>query len=162
MRITDELREWASVEVPYNYSHKPLAIADHIDDRINDKCERMKCEYEREFEEWKHTQDTCYVKLPVDADGVPIHVGDVMEWPTGETFEVVGIGDGTLFYIEDDGDYADWTGAITKRHHHALTVEDVLRQVIASANNGTHVHGALDTEQIVAEYASKLRLASDE
>ena len=103
-----------------------------------------------------------YMELPVDADGEAIHVGDVMEWPiTGETFEVVGVGDGTLFYIEDDGEYADWTGATTKRHHHALTVEDVLRQIIASANNGMHVHGALDTEQIVAEYAGKLKLASD-
>ena len=46
-------------------------------------------------------------------------------------------------------------------HYHAPTVEDVLRQVIACANNGTHVHGALDTEQIVAEYAAKLQLKGD-
>lgn len=61
-----------------------------------------------------------FIELPVDADGEAIHVRDVMEWPiTGETFEVVGIGDGTLFYIENDGVYAlaDWTDASTKRHH---------------------------------------------
>lgn len=69
MSITDELRDcirtanrsYEDVRNPYNdreILHIPeeelLAIADRIDERI-----------ERE-----------YVKLPVDADGVPIHVGD--------------------------------------------------------------------------------------
>ena len=158
MRITDELREWASVEVPYNYSHKPLAIADRIDDRINDKCERMKCEYEREFEEWKHIQDTYYVKLPVDADGVPIRVGDMVTYEDNTNpKEVMALVPPSVVIVESGPPrFAD-----TCRHYKQPTVEDILRQVIASANNGTHVHGALDTEQIVAEYANKLRLASD-
>ena len=158
MRITDELREWASVEVPYNYSHKPLAIADHIDDRINDKCERMKCEYEREFEEWKHTQDTCYVKLPVDADGVPIRIGDILE-ADGNTFEVWRI------ELDESGEWTvrDRTGvghlyAHLYRHRYEPTVEEVLREMAVDWDCAAD---GMDKEAVLKEYASKLRLASD-
>lgn len=162
MSITDELRERIDDEaLPLSTRRELWNIADRIDAE-HERITHNLTDALHKQEDAMRELDEKSVLLPVDANGVPIRVGDVMEWPTGETFEVAGIGDGTLFYIEDDGEYADWTGAITKRHHHTLTVEDVLRQVIASANNGTHVHGALDTEQIVAEYASKLRLASDE
>lgn len=58
------------------------------------------------------------VRLPVDADGVPIRIGDVMEWcDSGETLTVEGIGRDVLFYI--DGENAEWTAARNKRHHHA-------------------------------------------
>lgn len=74
-----------------------------------------------------------WMKLPVDADGAPCHVGDVMEWPNGETFEVVAIGDGTLFYL--DGDCAtelsaDWTGASTKRHHGSDSWERIIEDAM--------------------------------
>lgn len=105
--------------------------------------------------------DEHYQLLPKDADGEPIHVGDVMEWPDGKTFEVVGIGDGTLFYVEGDYDaLADWTGASTKRHHHAPTVEDVLREfadeVYADADNEIR-----DRDFLCAKYAKRLTLADD-
>lgn len=106
------------------------------------------------------------VRLPTDADGVPIRVDDVMEWPTtGETFEVVGIGDGTLFYIEDGNELADWTGASTKRHHHEPTVEDVLREFTDEVWNrccegATASDSGID--ELVAEFAAKLRLAGED
>ena len=54
-----------------------------------------------------------------------------MEWPTtGETFEVVGIGRGVLFYVEDGNELADWTGATTKRHHAPDTWERIIRDAI--------------------------------
>ena len=63
------------------------------------------------------------VRLPVDADGVPVHVGDMMEWcDSGETLTVDGIGRDVLFYI--DGENAEWTAARNKRHHHEPTVEE--------------------------------------
>ena len=75
-----------------------------------------------------------YMLLPKDADGVPIHVGDVMEWPTtGETFRVVGIGDVVLFYVEDGEERAEWTGASTKRHHHT---PDTWERIIEDAMTG--------------------------
>ena len=67
------------------------------------------------------------VRLPVDADGVPINVGDVMEWPYGNgEFIVEGIGGNTLFYIDKDSNECEWTAAGDKRHHYKPTVEERL------------------------------------
>lgn len=91
------------------------------------------------------------VRLPVDAGGVPIHVGDVMEWyDSGETLTVEGIGRDVLFYI--DGENAEWTAARDKRHHHAPTVEDVLREFAKGL-------GVPVADSYVAAAAAKLRLA---
>jgi hypothetical protein len=74
---------------------------------------------------------TDYTAVPLDKDNEPIHLGDLMEWPTtNETFEVVGIGDGTLFYVEDGNEKADWTGASTKRHHEPDTWERIIEDAI--------------------------------
>ena len=105
-----------------------------------------------------------YVALPVDADGVPIHVGDVMEWcDSGETLTVEGIGSDALYYI--DGENAEWTAARNKRHHHAPTVEDVLREFTDEVWNrccegATASDSGID--ELVAECAAKLRLAGED
>lgn len=101
-----------------------------------------------------------YTPLPLDADGMPIHVGDVMEWPDGKTFEVVGIGDGTLYYLEtlDDGTVGiEWTSTECKRHN-APTVEDVLEEFVARWMETHHD----DIPALKAEYAAKLALRGDE
>lgn len=111
-----------------------------------------------------------WVRLPLDADGKPVHIGDVMEWPDGKTFEVVGIGDGTLFYIAYENGHADWTGATTKRHYREPTVEDVLREFSNEMTENLALYSgeAIDTdewvkadEKAIAKYATKLRLAKD-
>ena len=106
--------------------------------------------------------DEHYQLLPKDADGEYIHVGDVMEWSDGETFDVIGIGDGVLFYTESEcGGPAEWTGASNKRHHHVPTVEDVLREfadeVYADADNEIR-----DRDFLCAKYAKRLTLALKE
>ena len=101
-----------------------------------------------------------WVRLPVDAEGVPIHVGDVMEWPDCSTAEVVGIGDGTFFYVEEDEYAAEWTAASDKIHHHAPTVEDVLREFALACEDAGNA--GPEVERIVAEYAAKLRLAEED
>ena len=91
------------------------------------------------------------VRLPTDADGEPIHIGDVMEWcDSGETLTVEGIGSDVLFYI--DGENAEWTAARNKRHHHEPTVEDVLRKFAEGL-------GVPVADSYVAAAATKLRLA---
>ncbi|MBR3313872.1 MAG: hypothetical protein IKG18_07010 [Atopobiaceae bacterium] len=100
-----------------------------------------------------------YTPLPVDADGVPIHVGDVMEWPDCSTAEVVGIGDGTFFYVEDGEDAAEWSSASDKIHHHAPTVEDVLREFLDNFHDASCIEAEAD---VVAEYAAKLRLVGED
>ena len=93
------------------------------------------------------------VRLPVDADGEPIHIGDVMEWcDSGETLTVEGIGRDVLFYI--DGENAEWTAARNKRHHHAPTVEDVLREFAYGL-------GVPVADSYVAASAAKLQLRED-
>ncbi|MEE1210295.1 MAG: hypothetical protein U0K60_09685 [Parafannyhessea umbonata] len=106
------------------------------------------------------------VRMPVDADGVPIHVGDVMEWPYGNgEFIVEGIGGNTLFYIDKDSNECEWTAAGDKRHHHAPTVEDVLREFADEVWNRC-CEGATASDSgidgLVAECAAKLQLAGED
>ena len=119
-----------------------------------------------------------YTPLPVDADGEPIHVGDVMEADNGTTFEVEHIslyqwgwrcvGEGT-----DRSGVTCTAHAIPDgcRHHHAPTVEDVLREFAQEMNEnlGMYTGEAIDAdewrkadERTIAEYAAKLRLAEGE
>ncbi len=81
--ITDELRRYAAHAVERSDYMAGLTydldrIADRIDERHAVKVERL--------EKYRAAVDAMlkeYVKLPVDADGVPIHIGDVMEWSNG-------------------------------------------------------------------------------
>ena len=93
------------------------------------------------------------VRLPTDADGEPIHIGDVMEWcDSGETLTVEGIGRDVLFYI--DGENAEGTAARNKRHHHEPTVEDVLREFAYGL-------GVPVADSYVAAAAAKLTLRGE-
>lgn len=88
MSITDELREWASVEVPYKYGHQLNDIADRIDAAVDGM-----------------------VELHKDADGVPIRVGDRLTNKHHKgTFTVVAIGGGinmhVVYFKNDDGSLA--------------------------------------------------------
>ncbi len=73
------------------------------------------------------------VELPKDADYVPIHVGDVMEWcDSGETIAVFGVGNDILFYI--DGENAEWTAARNKRHHVPDTWERIIMDAVCGGD----------------------------
>ena len=107
------------------------------------------------------------VPLPVDADGVPIHVGDVMEWVDIEgTVEVVCTVDAVgvdCFFAWDAANcqYAQKC-ANAYRHHHAPTVEDVLRE-FAEKITDSQVPGVHPTyEEAIAEFAAKLTLRGEE
>lgn len=96
------------------------------------------------------------VPLPLDADGVPIHVGDVMEnivCPPVHR-EVTGVGV-ECFYGWDDGNgrYSQFD-ANCCRHHHAPTVEDVLREFAKRWDDPAHYAKG----ELVEEYAEKLQL----
>lgn len=166
MSITDELRKYAdglSDEAARKSEHgfSPVAmtlegIADRIDVEHEAACAEaygngvMSVPIALDESQW--------VKLPVDADGVPIRVGDVMEWcDSGETLTVEGIGRDVLFYI--DGENAEWTAARNKRHHHEPTVEDVLREFLCVFMGKREFDG--DAAEAISEYAAKLRLVGD-
>ena len=184
--ITTELRE-------YMESYRPFEDAGHVVvsrigtigfegfDRLCDNIDAIHAGLERDYAtacRVNEHQDLEYValakrydntiSLPMDADGVPIRIGDVMEWPDGddEPFEVVGIGDnGTLFYMYDGS--CEWTNAKNKVHH-VPTVEDVLREFSEKMNEnlGMYTGEVIDAgewrkadERTIAEYAAKLKLA---
>ena len=98
-----------------------------------------------------------YTPLPVDADGMPIHVGDVMEWvdEPGITRTVTSIqlaNDGWWVYISGTGRRPD-----KYRHHHAPTVEDVLREFGKRWDDPAHYAKG----ELVDTFAEKLRLGGD-
>lgn len=125
---------------------------------------------ERQDKEYIALAERCckIITPPLGADGLPINIGDVMEWPDGddEPFEVVGIGEnGTLFYMYDDS--CEWTNAKNKVHH-VPTVEDVLRDFALAMNENLVMYTgeAIDAdewrkadERTIADYAAKLKLA---
>jgi hypothetical protein len=138
MSITDELRKYANgYETLVN--HKLLAIADRID-----------AEHERQLEVlYRDMSDAEYVKLPKDADGEYIHIGDVMDG-YGKTIEVVELRYGRSGWVlisRDGNGYAD-TFAFT---HHAPTVEDVLREFAEGL-------GVPIADSYIAATAAKLQL----
>ena len=96
-----------------------------------------------------------YMELPLDADGVPIRVGDVLT--DGEyTFrvdELAAFGDGS-WSIRNEGGNAGAACDVT--HYHAPTVEDVLRDMLDSLDLDPTSH--VDTGAVVAEYAQRLQL----
>lgn len=77
-----------------------------------------------------------YMELPLDADGAPIHIGDVMEWasydedlrPAIRTVDAVG--EQTFFaWNEEGGKYAQYE-AHAYSHHQPDTWERIIRDAI--------------------------------
>ena len=98
-----------------------------------------------------------YMAYPLDADGVPIHAGDMLDG-YGKTIEVVELRYGRSGWVivsRDGNAYADCAAF---SHHHAPTVEDVLREMLDAWGE---LPSNVTNEAIVAEYAAKLRLAGD-
>lgn len=160
MSITDELRKWASIEVPYKYGNQLIAIADRID-----------AEHERQLEVlYRDMSDTEYVELPKDADGEYIHEHDKVDWRdhAGTWHE-----NATVVAVCDDGCYV-MHGIVFHvhksdiRHHHIPTVEDVLLDacrayhslMVESMNDVAHDMPA--PSEIIAEYAKRLKLAGED
>ena len=104
------------------------------------------------------------VPLPLDADGEPIHVGDVMDeqLPFGgyaapapvDTMELSRGAGGYGWMVRLDSESGAFINPKLLRHHHAPTVEDVLREFAYGL-------GVPVADSYVAATAVKLRLAED-
>lgn len=156
MSITDELREWwvRKFAVMDRKLHKDFtAIADRIDAEHESACAEA---YGNGVESVALPDMTAYVKLPLDANGVPIRVGDWVTGSIGGKAKVVAITEECAYWWEPDG--CHWCeGYLLRHYHHAPTVEDVLREMVA-AYMDTPLDDSNDGE-FFAEYAAKLRLA---
>jgi len=144
MESIDKLRE---------YGHDCCA---RIDDAIHDLADAIEAEVADR-----------YVALPLDADGVPIRVGDKLCSQSHEDGECIGIEymcrlNKTKWSVAVrpfDWDVATWYDPEDYTHH-APTVEDVLRELLAGMGVDQVEHCA-DADAYIAEYAAKLRLAGD-
>lgn len=153
MSITDELREWFKDRLFMGNGYAELtAIADRID-----------AEHERMLGDWDYWEST-HVELPKDADGEYIHIGDVVTvdvlWGgrskplVVDRMELSHGKDGELWCIALDTDKECWNQPSLMHHHHAPTVEDVLREFAEGL-------GVPVADSYVAAAAAKLRLAGD-
>lgn len=164
MSITDELRHnIKGAEQLYGRECKRLtAIADRID------AEHEKSVVDALLNDGLPMSDEVmaelgWIRLPVDADGVPIHVGDVMDY-----LEALHTDVPARFKVQDmfyfgKGEWRLRAYPATYepekcRHYHALTVEDVL---IEFGEWYAHTKGGCDEDGIIAEYAAKLQLRED-
>jgi len=156
--ITQELRKWASIEVPYKYGHQLTAIAD----RIDAEHERRVAEVASGWDYWEST----HVELPKDEDGEYIHIGDVMDSKVdylfdGKPFTVRG-----LVLCEDgweitDGRFGNRYKPDSLRHHREPTVEDVLREFGRGWHEQMNGPETFDIANYVERYAAKLQLRGD-
>jgi len=163
MRITDELREYAQDwrETPSLMNDLDagdvdgiLADFERIADRIDAKHESAMYDMWREHDEWVAERDANYVKLPVDANNVPIRIGDVIAYKDNtKPKEVVALMPPSVVMVEDGPRFADMCC-----HYRKPTVEDVLREFALAVCKDD----ALTIRKgVVEKYAAKLRLAGD-
>ena len=174
MSITDELRKYAdrlSDEAARKSEHgfSPVAMAlEAIADRIDVEHEAACAEaYGNGVMSVPIALDESqWVKLPVDADGVPIRVGDVMDSKVDYLFDGKPFTVRALVLCEDgwevgDGRFGNRYEPDSLHHHHQPpTVEDVLQEFANRVCNSGHQWG-LDAADTIAEFAAKLRLAKE-
>lgn len=166
--ITDELREYANIATDRDsYARARLC---KIADRIDERHERaMRESYDSGYasaDDWLAQHEDAmaehgWIRLPLDADGEPIRVGDeLVIFETGEhvrAYDIELYANGRWLVIDEET--MDSIHPDMLRHHHAPTVEDVLTEfALACEDAGNAGH---EVERIAADYAKRLRLAGD-
>jgi len=141
MSITDELRLFAADPytgwVPTDKQQADLrAIADRIDAEHESACAEA---YGNGVESVALPDMTAYVKLPVDADGVPFRIGDKVDSEHYEDGTVIGINyfkapNGVVreeITVQPNGwDVATWRDPEEYTHHRADTWESIIKDAI--------------------------------
>ncbi len=168
-RITDELRAWWVRKYPVmdKELHREFTT---IVDRIDEEHERQCAEsWMRGHDAWAaidrsdEMAEHGWVRLPKDADGEPIRVGDELAgygYPNGGAYCKAIVGEWGILAGEQDCNYQRWLlwSVDAVRHYHAPTVEDVLTKF---GIDWEHEDNCEDRAALLKEYAAKLRLAGD-
>ena len=169
--ITQELREYIERHPTMMHAVGLTDLCDNIDalhksleDKfivLRDFCEHVKqiAHARKDVTLW----GTDYMAMPLDADGVPVHIGDMMDTSAFGTVEVEGfIHSAIAFYNYNEDQQARLCTSPAKLcHHHKPTVADLLREFYVLAVRGKEAHAEDVDEDVLAEYAAKLRLAGD-
>ena len=140
MKALDELRKvlpWCCEYADTDECRKHTSCLEHIGELL-DAIEREVAER--------------YVELPVDADDVPWHLGDVTE--NGNTVTAMGLNAHGWCFVGTPNDI----DPRIHRHYHTPTIEDVLRE-FGRAWVEWEDGSPYDP---ITEYAAKLQLKEDE
>lgn len=175
MSITDELRKEARGFGCYVYTVEQAEHLTAIADRIDAEHERLMAERRRSCVFYDAERNYCmaydegdmadfgWIRLPKDADGEPIHVGDMMERGKARGSVVALMlskypkkwGGRLHWGVQLEGEQAPTALDLAFHHHHEPTVEDVLREFVDALD----IDRCDDFNATIAEYAAKLRLA---
>lgn len=123
----------------------------------------------KDRDEWRERaeelMDTVGMPYPLDADGEPIRIGDVLDgeqafMPT----KVIGYKEccGTVCPLvtnATDGEWWVWPDSVT--HHIEPDVEDVLREMLDEHRRWFDGEGERTIGEMVADYAGRLQLKED-
>ena len=100
-----------------------------------------------------------YMKRPVDADGVPWHIGEEVDG-----CEIVAMAGYQLYYYDDDSKTIEWCIAKNRRHVKPRTLEDVLEDYVveyqtrhARSKFGAEHFDHVDVHEMVKRYADEIR-----
>lgn len=160
MESIDRLRKY--VECHDKITGLTATCINHLIDSIEEEVEGMRDFCERLDDAATKREDVTlwgvdYMPCPLDADGEPIHVGDVMEnivCPSVHR-EVTGVGVECFYgWDEGNGRYSQF-GANCYRHHHTPTVEDVLEELLREYDRDD---SELTNGEIIERFAAKLQL----
>ena len=129
--LADPYREWAPKEKKDQELKDALDNIDAINANLERENESLRRELDRVLgEEHDFAPESHYMMLPKDADGVPIHVGDVLEHTVDSTHH----GKASRFMLESDGSWWVYVNSIgckpsAYRHH----TPDSWERIIADA-----------------------------
>jgi len=186
MSITDELREWFKDRLFMGNGYAELtAIADRIDAEHDKALNSVDDAYDSGYnvgydegfasaDDWLAQHEDAmaehgWIRLPKDADGVPVRVGDELcnytlsgyPYPNGGVYCKAIVNERMVLVGQKDSSFKDllmWE-ARWCHHYHAPTVEDVLTEF---GIDWEHESDCEDRAALLKEYAAKLRLAEGE
>lgn len=107
--------------------------------------------------------DERMMELPLDADEVPIRVGDVMRHVSGECYEVLGVGEGEFFTrVDCPKGYARFSGESFT--HKKRELEDVLKDFLdrAFAAQDMFVAESMDSDEYDSTLEELARKTAEE
>ena len=135
-------------------------MRNYIDDNFFPQCKPW-YEGHEIADEIQDEIESRFMELPLDADGVPIHVNDEVKFHNDAPVTVMSIGMSQVYGLNDCGFYGragNFFGHGTLkniRHIKPRTVEDVLRDCCNEWNQ----HCGEDWEHgVYAKYAAELRM----
>lgn len=113
------------------------------------------CEFDRELEALEREIAERYMELPVDADGVPIHLGDELDnINKSERYKVTSIGDNGYIRIYSD---TGWIHSSQCRHVKPDPVKELLEKLVRDVRGSYYL--TAEQDRWVDECAERIREA---